>query len=147
MIIKKLFSIIAFISTSLALAKDLKYPILSHQMSSKSYIPAICENNEKRWLPDKNIAKSCENLNGFFPLMVERLKNSKFTTVGESLVFEKRQLLLEVIRTADFMTLLYKDVYPIFKGQSMTAEARNQEMDYVLEYILKVAEEENPKKI
>lgn len=147
MAIKNCFFTIIFLSAGLVFGQRyIQYPLLNHRMSPESHIPQICEKNEMRWFPDKNVIKSCENLNGF-PNVAQLIKDVKFSTTGKSLTFERRQSLLKIMQTTDFMTSLYKDVYPIFKGQSMTAEERNQEMDYVLEYILKAAEEENQKTI
>ncbi len=118
-----------------------QYPNLSERMCPKAAILQACEENDAAWRfsYDKTIAEKCQRIDKTIPFLLQWMDKQPFTTKGESLVFEKRQFLLEYLSDFDTYRQLENDIDIILKNKLLTSFERKQVSKDVHEYILSAA--------
>lgn len=123
-----------------------EYPHLRRKFPQESHVSNICEDNASRPLSDNDIIESCQRFNNLFPALSSKFSEMEFTTKGQSLIFEKRQLLYDSILTQrDPLRSIQHNVTTILKNSRLSQSERKKEEDFVLEYILRIAEEPDQK--
>lgn len=120
------------------------YPYLRSKMSGTSRIPGHCERNDDSWFVHRETAQRCARLEKTFPfwrnLMEERADT--ILTRGKSCIFEKRRYVFDWVMRPDFYALY--NARSLLKHLSLTEEEIKEEDDFILEYLLLVANEPDP---